>query len=72
MKQTKGLTLKDQNFINSTCRSIFKFEKHGVNDSELRQQIYMLGLFNYRQFHKVGVPKDFKNPRILKDILKGN
>lgn len=69
MQQAKGLTLKDQNFINSTCRSIFKFEKHGVNDSELRQQIYMLGLYNYRQFHKVGLPEDIKNPRILETTL---
>ena len=64
MKQTKGLTLKDQNFINSTCRSIFKFEKHGVNDSELRQQIYMLGLFTFRQFYKAGFPSDYKNPSL--------
>ena len=69
MKQAEGLTLGDQNFINSTCRSIFKFEKHGVNDSELRQQIYMLGLYNYRQFHKVGTPKDIRNPRILEETL---
>ena len=69
MKQAKGLTLSDQNFMNSTCRSIFKFEKHGVNDSELRQQIYMLGLYNYRQFHKVGIPKDIRNPRILDETL---
>ena len=27
-------------------------EKHGVNDSELRHQIYMLGLYNYRQFQR--------------------
>ena len=69
MKQAKGLTLSDQNIINSTSRSIFKFEKHGVNDSELRQQIYMLGLYNYRQFHKVGTPKDIRNPRILEETL---
>ena len=70
MKTSKGLTIKDHNFINSTCRSIFKFEKHGVNDSELRHQIYMLGLYNYRKFHKVGISKDFKNPRILEESLK--
>ena len=70
MNISKGLTIKDQNFINSTCHSIFKFEKHGVNDSELRHQIYMLGLYNYRQFHKVGISKDFKNPRILEETLK--
>ena len=64
MKQEKGLTLSDQNFINSTCRSIFKFEKHGVNDSELRQQIYMLGLFTFRQFYKAGFPSDYKKPSL--------
>ena len=69
MKQEKGLTLSDQNFINSTCHSIFKFEQHGVNDSELRHQIYMLGLYNCRQFHKVGTPKDMRNPIIMEETL---
>ena len=70
MKQAKGLTLSDKNFINSTCCSIFNFEKHGLSDSALRQQIYMLGLYSYSQFHKVGFPSDMRNPRILEKILR--
>ena len=69
MRTKTGLTTKDQKFINSTCRSIAKFDQHGVSELALRQQIYMLGLYNYRQFHKVGIPKDIRNPRILEETL---
>ena len=54
MRTNTGLTSRDQNFINSTCRSIGKFDKHGVSELALRQQIYMLGLFTFRQFYKAG------------------
>ncbi len=47
MRTKTGLTSKDQNFINSTCRSIAKFDQHGVSELALRQQIYMLGLFTF-------------------------
>ena len=60
MQQTKGLTLRDYNHINSTCRAIAKCERYGVKEKELRQQVYMLGLFTFRQFHKAGLPIDYK------------
>ena len=65
----KGLTLKDQNFINSTCRSIAKCENHGVKDRELRQQVYMLGLYTFRKFHKAGIPADFRQPGLKSEVL---
>ena len=65
----RGLTLKDQNFINSTCRSIAKCENYGVQDNELRQQIYMLGLYTFRQFHKAGKPIDFRHPGLKQRLL---
>ena len=64
MRTKTGLTSKDKNFINSTCRSIAKFDKHGVSEIALRQQIYMLGLFTFRQFYKAGFPSDYKNPSL--------
>ena len=64
MRTKTGLTSKDQNFINSTCRSIAKFDKHGISEIALRQQIYMLGLFTFRQFYKAGFPIDYKNPSL--------
>ena len=66
---TKGLTLKDQNFINASCRSIAKCENHGVTNKELRQQVYMLGLFTFRQFHKAGLPTDFRYPGLRERML---
>jgi len=69
MRTKTGLTTKDQKFINSTCRSIAKFDQHGVSELALRQQIYMLGLYNYRKFHKVDIPKDCRNQRIREETL---
>ena len=31
-------------------------QKNGIKDSELRQLIYMLGVYSFRQYHKVGLP----------------
>ena len=64
MNQTKGLTLKDFNHINSTCRSIAKCDKYGIKSKELRQQIYFLGLYTFRQFHKAGLPLDYMEPSL--------
>ena len=60
----KGLTLRDSNFLNSTCRSIAKCDKHGVKEKELRRQIYVLGLYYYRQYHKAGIPADIRHPSL--------
>ena len=69
MQTTKGLTLRDQHFINSTCRKIYKLENYGVSESELQKRVYMLGLFTFRQFHKAGSPEDFRSPRIASQEL---
>lgn len=61
----KGLTLKDQNFINTSCRSIAKCEEIGVKEKELRRQLYVLGLYTFRQYHKAGIPSDIRNPRLV-------
>ena len=65
----KGLTLKDQNFINSSCRSIAKCESHGVKEQELRRQIYILGLYTFRSFHKAGLPSDIRHPQLEDKVL---
>tara|TARA_R100000152_G_C6770781_1_gene197070 strand:+ start:1151 stop:1366 length:216 start_codon:yes stop_codon:yes gene_type:complete len=65
----KGLTLKDQNFINSSCRSIAKCDKHGVDENELRRQIYILGLYAFRQYHKAGLPTDIRHPSLSSRLM---
>ena len=64
MRTPTGLTSRDQNFIHSTCRSIARFDQYGISELALRQQIYMLGLFTFRQFYKAGFPSDYKNPSL--------
>ena len=64
MLKAKGFTQKDQSFIQSRCRSIAKLDEFGVEDNQLRQQLYMLGVYAYRQFHKAGLPQDMWSPRL--------
>ena len=66
MRTKTGLTTQDHKFINSTCRSIGKSDQHSVSELALRQQIYMLGLFTFREFYKEGIPTDYKNPSLNK------
>ena len=65
----KGLTLKDQNWINSKCRSIAKLERHGVQERFLRQEVYMLGLYAFRQFHNAELPEDAMHPGLNYQLL---
>ena len=65
----KGLTLKDQKWINSKCRSIAKLENHCVQDKFLRNEVYMLGLFAFRQFHKAEMPEDCMHPGLNYKLL---
>ena len=62
MQSNNGLTVKDHRYIDNYCKSIAKCERHGVREKELRQQIYMLGLYTFRQFHHAGLPTDIKHP----------
>ena len=64
MLKAKGFTQKDQSFIQSRCRSIAQLDEFGVEDKQLRQQLYMLGVYAYRQFHKAGLPQDMWSPRL--------
>ena len=56
MSTTKGLTLKDYNWINSKCRAIAKMEHHGVKERFLRNELYVLGVFAFRHFHGAEMP----------------
>ena len=67
--KNKGLTLKDQSWINSKCRSIAKLERHGVQERFLRQEVYMLGLYAFRQFHKAVLPQDAIHPGLNYQLL---
>ena len=58
----KSLTTKDLEYILCSCRSIAKLEKHGVSEQQLKRQLYLLGVYAYRQFHKAGLPADLNHP----------
>ena len=64
MTSDKGLTVKDYNWINSKCRCIAKLEAHGVTDKFIRNELYVLGVFAFHQFHKAGMPADMLNPSL--------
>ena len=62
MASKKGLTLKDFNWINSKCRSIAKMERHGIQETYLRNELYVLGVYAFRHFHNAGMPEDILHP----------
>ena len=64
-----GLTQKDIQLIQCECKSISKLESK-VSESELRRQLYVIGVHVYRQFNKVGLPVDFKHPGLTQPRLK--
>ena len=64
MASTKGLTLKDYNWINSKCRAIAKMERHGVKERFLRNELYVLGVFAFRHFHGAEMPEDMLHPSL--------
>ena len=68
MASNTGLTLKDYNWINSKCRSIAKLEKHGVKEKFIRNELYVLGVFAFRQFHKAGMPADMLHPSLVPQL----
>ena len=70
MHRPKGLTLKDQNWINSKCRSIARLEGHGAKEKFLGNELYMLGVYAFRQFHKAGMPDDFPYPSLSQVTMK--
>jgi hypothetical protein len=69
MASTQGLTLKDYNWINSKCRAIAKLERHGVQEKFLRNELYVLGVYAFRQFHHAGMPEDMLHPSLNFQLL---
>ena len=65
----KGLTHQDQNWINTKCRGIARLERHGVREDYLRRELYILGLFAFRQFYKPGIPEDVMHPGLNYKLL---
>ena len=72
MHTYNGLTPKDQSWINTKCRSIAKLERHGVKERFLRHELYMLGVYAFRQFHRAGLPKDPMHPGLSDENTNKN
>ena len=64
MGSNQGLTPKDYNWINSKCRAIATMEKHGFSERDLRNELYVLGVFAFRHFHNAGMPMDLLHPSL--------
>jgi hypothetical protein len=68
----KSLTTKDLEYILCSCRSIAKLEKHGVNEAQIKRQLYLLGVYAFRQFHKAGLPADLNHPLLSAPVKVWN
>ena len=72
MNFSTGLTNKDKGWIDTKSRSIATLERYGLADNRLRREIYLLGLFAFRQFHKAGPPKDLMHPGLTDEHTNTN
>lgn len=72
MNFSTGLTNKDKGWIDAKCRSIATLERYGLAENQLRREIYLLGLFAFRQFHKAGPPMDLMNPGLNHEHTTAN
>lgn len=61
MRKPQGFTLKNEEFIRSKIRNIVKLEP-SISEKDLRWNLYQLGVYCYREFNKVGLPVDVKQP----------
>ena len=39
-------------------------EKHGFSERDLRNELYVLGVFAFRHFHNAGMPMDLLHPSL--------
>ena len=62
MNTTKQLTIKDIQNIHSMSRSVSQLEKIGVSEAEIKQMLYRIGVFAYRQYHSAGIPVSTEHP----------
>ena len=59
----QGFTIEDEKHIRSTIKSLSKIES-SISEKELRHQLYLIGVFAYRQYMKAGIPVDVKHPAL--------
>ena len=64
MASNQGLSPKDYNWINSKCRAIATMEEHGFSERDLRNELYVLGVFAFRHFHNAGMPMNLLHPSL--------
>jgi len=62
MRTTKQLTIKDIKNIHSMSRSVGQLEKIGVSEAEIKQMLYRIGVYAYRQYHSAGFPVSCDHP----------
>ena len=47
------------------CESIGELDKNNIDENVLRDQIYKLGTYVYRQYHGVGYAVDDRHPSVF-------
>ena len=57
----KGITETNLKFIKCQCRTIAKLEEN-IPEQELKQALYKLGCYIYREYHDAGLPVSLKHP----------
>ena len=68
MRSNKSLTISDLNYISCAAKTIAKLEKSGVSEAQIKRQLYLLGTYVFRQYHKAGLPADLNHPLLSAPI----
>lgn len=64
MSKAMRLSLSDEKMVYSLVRNITKLDKTGIPEREIKQLIYQMGVYVYRQLNHAGIPADIKHPRL--------
>lgn len=60
----KGLTSKDMYYLTTLCKALERLEENGYEEEKLKSQLYRMGVYFYRQYHRAGVPQSFASPGV--------
>ena len=60
----KGITETNIKFIKCQCRTIGKLDLNNIPEQELKQALYKLGCYIYREYHNAGLPASLAHPSL--------
>ena len=60
----KSITETNMKFIRCQCRTIGELDMNNIPEQELKQALYKLGCYVYREYHDAGLPVSLAHPSL--------